>query len=74
MNGRRGTVRFQPYFKVEYWHPVDLTWRPIQRSHLSAEAARVAPVPPAATAIRVYEVSAPGARGRRIVAELPITS
>lgn len=28
----KGSCRFEPYFKVEVWHPLLLCWRPVPKS------------------------------------------
>lgn len=41
----RGSVRFDPYYKVQVWDPITMAWRDIQRRHdtfADAEAAFVA--------------------------------
>lgn len=62
----RGSVRFAPYYKVEYFDPSVVAWRPIQKAHATQAAAVAAPLPAGATRRRVYEVSP---SGRRVVAE-----
>jgi hypothetical protein len=37
---QRGSVRFAPYYKVQWFDEVSLTWRDIQESYPTAEAAR----------------------------------
>jgi hypothetical protein len=34
---RAGSVRFDPYWKVQWWDKTSLTWRDIQRSHQTRE-------------------------------------
>lgn len=45
---RKGSVRFAPYFKVQVWQPVSLTWRDVQERHDTPEQA-VAAYPPGET-------------------------
>lgn len=62
---RPGSVRFDPYFKVQRWLPESLAWRDVQRAYASEEeAAAVAAEEPGRWRImRVF----PG--GRRPVRE-----
>lgn len=34
-----GSVRFDPYWKVQVWQPTSLAWRDIQRAHATPAAA-----------------------------------
>ena len=74
-NGRRGTVRFAPYFKLEWFDSRSLVWRPIQQTYPTRDDAirHAAAAPPGAARLRVYEITAPGAAGRRVVQEITRT-
>jgi len=36
---RRGSARFDPYYKVQTYDPRSMTWRDVQRSHPTAQSA-----------------------------------
>ncbi len=55
---RAGSVRFDPYYKLEVWETRRLAWTPIQRRHESEASARAAF--PAETRVRLYRVSEAG--------------
>jgi 4'-phosphopantetheinyl transferase EntD len=38
----RGSVRFEPYWKVQWFDEVSMAWRDIQQAHPSEAAARAA--------------------------------
>lgn len=54
----RGSVRFDPYYKVQWWDATSLAWRDIQLAHPTEAQARAA-APEGRT--RVMEI-APGRR------------
>jgi hypothetical protein len=56
----KGSARFAPYYKVQRWEERTLSWRDVQRSHPTPEAARAA-YPPGARC-RVMEVTEQGRR------------
>ena len=35
-----GSVRFTPYFKIQYFDAVSLAWKDVQRSYATEQAAR----------------------------------
>lgn len=41
----RGSVRFDPYFKVQYWLDRELAWQDVQERHATPAAARAAYLP-----------------------------
>ena len=42
MARQRGTVRFDPYFKVQTWEPRSYTWQDVQRQHPTVDEAKAA--------------------------------
>lgn len=61
-----GSVRFDPYYKLEIWDARFLTWRPLQKQY-GTEAQAQAAVPEGARA-RLTRISE---HGREILRELP---
>jgi len=59
--GRRrpGSVRFDPYWKVQVWEDRSLTWKDVQKAHPSPEQAWAAA--PAGQTVRLMHVY-PGGR------------
>lgn len=59
-----GSVRFAPYFKLQWWEERSLAWRDLQESFDSGPAARAAAPErfAAGTRWRVMEVSMSGRR------------
>lgn len=45
MKRTRGSVRFAPYYKVQWFDETSMAWRDVQQAHPSEEAARAAFVP-----------------------------
>lgn len=41
----RASVRFEPYFKVQFWLPRERAWKDVQRQHCSEQEARAAFLP-----------------------------
>lgn len=41
----RGSVTFDPYWKVQYWDARALTWRDVQHRHATPAAGRAAYLP-----------------------------
>lgn len=39
MKRRAGSVRFDPYYKVQWWEARSLAWRDYQRSYTTRDAA-----------------------------------
>lgn len=60
MRRKPGSVRFDPYYKVQLWEPRSLSWMDVQRKHDSAEEARAAF--PAGQRCRVMEITMEGRR------------
>ena len=54
----RGSVRFAPYYKVQVWKAVSLTWQDVQRQHATREDAEAGF--PAGQRCRVVEVTPHG--------------
>lgn len=57
----RGSVRFDPYFKAQWWDPRAMAWRDVRRPHASEAAAVAAFDPQVADRWRVMRVH-PGGR------------
>jgi hypothetical protein len=56
----KGSARFAPYFKVQWWDARTCAWLDVQRAHSTLEAARAACRP--GVRCRVMEITE---RGRR---------
>ena len=57
---RRGSARFAPYYKVQFWRPDALAWQDVQAQYPTIEAAQAA-FPPGQRC-RVMEVTMQGRR------------
>jgi hypothetical protein len=42
---KRGSCRFEPYFKVQWFHPLAMAWRDVQRTYPTEDEAREAFLP-----------------------------
>lgn len=69
MRRRTGSVRFEPYFKVQFYNARQLAWQDVQRAFATPEEAReaiasgaIAPPPQCNEAHRLMEITE---RGRR---------
>jgi hypothetical protein len=60
----RGSARFAPYFKVQWWDARTCAWIDVQKAHATLEAARATFRPDAKC--RVMEITE---RGRRLLAD-----
>ncbi len=41
----RGSVRFEPYYKVQWFDPVTMAWRDVQRAYTTADEAQDNAIP-----------------------------
>ena len=57
---QRGSVRFDPYYKVQVWDARALTWRDVQQRHDTPQAARLAYLP--GQTCRTMEITPQGRR------------
>lgn len=42
---RRGSARFDPYYKCQFWRPLDMSWEDVQVRYDTEDAARAAFTP-----------------------------
>jgi hypothetical protein len=55
---QRGSVRFDPYYKVQVWDTINLAWRDIQRAYPSVPEALAAR--PRGRTCRLMEITMQG--------------
>lgn len=42
---RKGSARFSPYYKVQFWRPLDMSWQDVQVRYTNETEARAAYIP-----------------------------